>query len=822
MRFWTFIILVLTTVSIIFYSTDLFERVSWNPFGNFMEPKMYSDDDPRTREYKLIENDNQPVWGTVNYGKLADLKTAIEDGNGTGGNQMGEAPPMLDMKDNAKAKSNFKPSPKGMNIHVLPGVQANDSVLNSFVFDLPTGQNLISPRSYYLSTSSVLATYNKKGVLTPSGSEKSPLKGPLPVKPTVPLNLSVFQVPYNDKSFIADTSGTVEKASDSAKAVKAINKSLNDLERLGKDNANSGELRKLIFKDGSLTTEFNNINALINTGKYAESYKYGLGIALGGSSEEKLLLPGVLIKSDLPNQDVYAQFDHLYTYMTGRKGTGTYAPALVDWAQDNADSILNLLMMNYMLQSQFTGTGGAYATPIYLSKWKEAELPFYKDLNKKGRKSKEPFYLYASIDPKVKGIKGGDGKTTPTIPSKYIHADLSYIFGLYTNIHAQVWIGANGLNTDGHVSQIWQDTAQAMTKTIKKDKVTGRKDLPRYANKISTIDSEYRRNNLTSGLSTARGAKDRTEEVYPNKEIIGALRTVLSQGEGGSGNNVVLGGKAHTITSIKKTKYGGKDSYGKLYKKFSGSDSYSKWRNLVTSAQKMPLHPAIFTSYWSSESQSAYIMMPTMLGGERFPGSLKIMLNDILKDESDIDENMNLSLANRYIMAFNFSSEKAEKSNNSTGVVEVQAGGKMGNTYDKSNPIFLTGYNGGESFSIIDYFKTQDALKKGSSSPPISVKDVKGNVVPVEYLAMFKDFFTVETLLDLGDENVTFSKDFNKDAYIQKYSSTINSGAKVISPDYTKFFTEPPTNVDGDKDDTEDAKPHDPSKPSQERKIDSQ
>ncbi|MCL1701187.1 lysozyme inhibitor LprI family protein [Lysinibacillus sp. Bpr_S20] len=53
-------------------------------------------------DYEPQENDNEPTWGTIKYGNLADLKTDITDANGTSGIQIGDSTPIMDMAANSE------------------------------------------------------------------------------------------------------------------------------------------------------------------------------------------------------------------------------------------------------------------------------------------------------------------------------------------------------------------------------------------------------------------------------------------------------------------------------------------------------------------------------------------------------------------------------------------------------------------------------------------------------------------------------------------------------------------------------------------------
>lgn len=777
----------------IFTSTDLFEDVSFNPLGHFMEPKTVSDNDDREREISVIENTKEPEWGTVNYGSLSALKNTVTDANGNSGVAVGDSEPMMDMTANADIASKVAPLPKGLTIHTLPGVQPGGSKLNSFVFSPVGSSSLMAPRNYYLSTASVTAKATDKGAISKTTVTKEMVQ--YSSQEAASSSITIFQVPFGEEFMISDTTGTVKKASDSQQMATAINKTLNQLTKLHNDKANSGQLSKVLFSNSGLSTEFNNVNAMINTGRYAKAYKNGLTTALGTNENGVRDLPGILIKSDINNQDLYGQFDYIYNSMKSGAGKAYYSPELVKWAQNNADSVIHLLMVNYMLQSQFTGTSGSYVTPITLNKWQENKLPFYKDLVAKGKKSKEPFFLYTSIDPTVVK-KVGEGKTTPKIPTKYIQPDLAYIFALYTSIQSQVWIGATGNNVSGSTSQVWQDTVSDMNKKIKANKVKeGKTDLPKDANKVSNTLSDYSHNNLVSGLSTNRGsAKGGTAEVYPNKEIIGALRALFSGGESGNDTHITLLGKQHKITPIGNTKYTSKGEVSYLYRAFAygSSDMYARWAKMITAASDTPLQPAIFSSNWDSTGQAAYIMMPTMLGGVDFPKSLKIMMDDLLKSKDETLTYTSLSNANRYIMAFNFKPNAKAKTSNTKGIVEVKTGAEMGTVLNIKKPIVLSGYVGTESFSIVDYFKVQDALNGTYDSPPLEAKTTAGKSVKLKYLNLFKDFFTIPTekaLIGTGKGEIKYAQGFDKEGYKTKYQANKSKSAITqISPDYTLFF----------------------------------
>lgn len=780
--------LIILTVSAIFTSTDLFEDVSFNPLGNQMEPKTRSDDDTGERETSLIINDREPQWGQVNFGSLNAMKTGVVDANGNEGHQIGDSTAIMDMSANATVASKVAPSPTGLTVNVLPGVQPDGKKLNSFSFKPNGSDNLMAPRAYYLSTKSILAGATDKGVVSQDKEMTAS---------TVNANITIFQVPFDgDGHMISDSTGTVTKPSDSQNAALAIKKTLDKLNKLAKNRGSQAELSKLLFSTkGGLSTEFSNVNNMINDGRYADSYKQGLATAIGKNDEGIRDLQPVYIKTELAHQDVYGQFDFIYQSLKSGSGGKYYSPELVSWAQNNADSITQLLMVNYMLQSQFQGDSGGYTTPIRMNKWQESALPYGKLLKSQGRKNKEPFYLYCGVNPKASNLKGASKNKLPIIPSKYIEPDLAYIFSLYSVVMSQVWIGAEGVNTDGSISQTWQDTVKAMNKRISNSKVSGnKKDLPHNANKVSDTFSEFEQNNLVSGLSSNKGKKDNTSEVYPNKELIGALRLLLSAGENGTGKTVVLLGKSYNVTSIGDTKYSKKHTPSYLYSSFltGGSDTHSKWKTLIESTKNVPLQPAIFKSYWDNSTQSAYIMMPTMLGGSDFPLSLGILMNEILVSKEGGVAYSNLSYANRYIMAFNFKPNSKSKTGNSSGIVEVQTGAAMGKVLDAKKPIILTGYNGGETFNIVDYFKAQEALNSTMDMPPLKAKTINNKWVQLKYMNLFTDFFTIPTekaFVNGGKGEVKYAKGFNFTGYKNNYQANKSKSAiSQISPDYSIFF----------------------------------
>ncbi|MFF2798135.1 hypothetical protein [Lysinibacillus xylanilyticus] len=792
MRFWITILTLILVVAALFNSTDLFESVSFNPMGNNMEPKTFSDDDTREREITIIENDNEPTWGTINYGKLKDLKTDLEDVNGVEGTQVGDATPMMDMRANATAKSKVPPLPGGLTVKTLPGVQPDGKKLNSFVFYPTDGKSLQAPRNYYLQTATIKAGATNSGVV--SKGEVTREMAQTGSAKAVNSTIAIFQVPFGEEHLISDSTGINKKPSQQQEVAQKINKTLNELAKLAKDNASAGQLNKLLFSDkGGLSTDFNNINNMLNTGRYADAYKIGLSTAMG---EKNGGLPGVYIKTDMNRQDVYAQFDFIYDSLKSGKGKGYFSPELVKWGKNNADSIIHLLMVNYMLQSQFQGSSGKYETPISLGFWDEKLLPYYKALNSKGRASKEPFYLYCGISPSAAKLSS-KADSIPNIPTKYIQPDLAYIFSLYTNIMAQVWIGADGWQNSKMFpsqSQTWEDVVSAMNKKIKKDKVEG-KNLSQHANNVSQKGSLFENNNLVSGLSTQKNGDAGTKDVYVNKEIVGSLRTLLAKGEEGSGK-VKLAGDNYKITPIGKTKY---DKYADsdLYNSFKGggSDTYEKWKKMVHASSKgIPLQPAVFRSHWDSanSNKSAYIMMPTMLGGVRFPQSLGKLIEDQLKMKKDDRTLDSLSYANMYVMAFNFKPDYDQRTGNTTGVREVMAGKYMGTSLDKKNPIILTGYNGGETFSITEYFLAQDALNNTMDMPPNKAKTVDGKKVQLKYLSLFDGFFTIPTdKAFVGEKGgpVKYAQGFDFAKYKANYEANKSKQAiSQISPNYSQFF----------------------------------
>lgn len=757
-----------------------------------MEPKTISDNDTGTRETSLINNEQEPDWAKENYGALADIKVATEDANGTEGTQIGDSEIIKDMTANSTAKSKIAPVPGGVTIYGLPGVHPNKSVVNAFAFTPTASGNVMAPRDYYLNTPTIKVRTDATGTLS-AGLTLEERKMGAPESLTKS-KLAVFSVPYGEDFFIKDAIGITANASETQAIAKSVNKSLTNLTKLSHDKAGYAKLSEVLFsKKGGVATDFSNVNSMINTGRYADSYKQGLSSALGNDAGKLNMVPAARIKTDLARQDIFGQFDYIYKVMVDGSST-KYSPSLVNWSKTNATSVLQVLMVNYMLQQQFAGTDGSYSTPISMNKWGEASLPYTLLLRSQGRASKEPFYLYCNINPSASKLKQKNKKTLPTIPVKYIEPDLAHIYALYTSIMTQVWIGASGNNVSGSTSQVWQDSMKIMNKRIKKNK-RGGKNLPENANKVSKSLNDYKDNNLVSGLSTNRGkAKDHTKSVYHNTEIIGALRILLSTGESGTGKNITLTGVSHKVTNIGDTKYSKKHEAGYLFKSFKNgsADTYAKWRDMVMATKDVPLQPAIFRSNWDNSDKYAYIMMPTMLGGTAFPKSLGVLIEEMLKSKDGSKTFTNLSYANRYVMAFNFTADAKSKTSNTTGVVQVETGEKMGKATDASKPIIMTGYNGGETFSITDYFKVQDSLKSGDKMPTVTAKTTKGKTMKLKYIKLFTDFYTIPDdsyLIGDSGESIKYAKGFNKKEYKSQYKINKNKDSiKGISPNYEKFF----------------------------------
>lgn len=785
----------IVTVTAIFEGSDLFEGVTFNPLGHFIEPKFVSEHDTLERVYKEVHNNNEPEWGKVNYGNLDDFKTTVTDINGVEGAAVGEAKAIMDMLENSTAESKVAPAPTGLTVNVLPGMQPDNSALNSFVFSLKGNNSLMAPRHYYLSEVPITSTYTDKGVINPALPTRGGQKG-------ATTNVTVMQVPFGEDHFLTDTTGVTTDATDVSKAKAEITKSLNDLTKLAVDKSSHEKLSAHFFGGEGIASSYTSINTMINSGAYSDAYQQGLAIALGDGSGSGSKLPSVYIKTSNAT-NVYAQFDHIYDSMANKSGKGYFSPALVDWASQNAKSITHTLMVNYMMQSQFQGKSGSYSTPMSMNYWtsKDKSFPKFADkVNSLGKSSKEPFYLYTVINPEA--AKLNSGGTLPTFNSNDVQPHLAYIFNLYTAIHSQVWVGNTGSNAGGNVSPPWTTATKQMAANVSLNPVKG-KNLPHNANNTMYRMSEIENNNLVSGLSTSKN-----KEVYGNKELIGALRLIMSTGHGTSPNTLKLYNVESKITPIGKTKYE-KHGVNKMYNAYasSGGNSFKAWVAFVQSGKSVPIQPLVLRSYWDKESgQGAYIMLPVLLGGKAFPESLEIMLGNLAKSKDDStaggEDYLNMSHANRYVMSFNLAHNKNTKTSNTTGVVRVDAGAPIGTAKDNSKPIVLTGYLGGETFNIVDYFLTQDALEAGQNRPPVTAKTVGGKVVPLDYFRIFEDFFTIRNQSDFtgsGTIEPEYIMGFQKDAYIQKYSEHSGKAyVKQFSPDYSKFFEAlaPPPDVD--------------------------
>lgn len=778
--------LVVFVVTALYKGEEIMERVTFNPLGHTMDFKIFSDNEDFDREAFYYENKNHPYWSGTNYGSLEALTTHSTDANGSNQTQIGDAPPMVDMMDNANNESKFAPTPEGLTIYKLPGVQPDGKVDNLYSFVPGSSSGVIAPRNYYLNSESVTIAPTKEGDLTHYRSNKA-----------TSYSISVMKVPYGDSEFINDSTGTSIKASASDAAKEAVRKAVLELKDLAKAKTSVDQYSKHIFnsKSTGLSESFNNINNMINNGLYAESYKSGLSVGLGVRDSTMELVHGVSIKSkDGTINDVFDQFNYIHKVLS-EGSSKYYSPALVKWGKKNAESITHTLMVNYFFQKQFPGTNGAYTTPIRMNKWGESKLSFYSDLVTKGRNTKEPFYLYTVIHPDATTGK----KTLEPLNLKHVQPDLAYIFSLYTAIHTHIWVGANGVNTDGSMSQDWQELVAGMNKKINSSEVTGSK-LPKDANEVTSRYSEYQYNNLVSGLSSQRGAsrKAGTASVFPNQELVDSFRLLLSKGEVASGNSIQLDGKAFTITQLGETKYKKaniNNSY--LYSVFvsKGGDTYDKWATMINATDKIPLSPAVFSSHWdTTSSQAGYVMMPILMGGTQFPDAIITML-DTMRNNPNLGRDLvNLSYTNRYIMAFNFKSSVESKSTNTKGLTEVAAGKTMGTRLDSSKPIVLTGYLGGQTFSLVDYFKVYDSMMEGRDNPNLKVVGANGKTIQVKYLNLFKDFFTVKSEKDFigaeGKGNVKYTDGFNKEGYITKYSENKSKSlVSQISPDYSAFFT---------------------------------
>lgn len=756
-------------VGLVFTTTDIMEKVSFNPLGNNLEPKTRANDDDGIREYTLTENENEPYWGAVNYGSVAASKETVVDENGTEGVSLDGEPVIKDMSANAKAKSKVAPFNKGVTIFNLPGVRKTHPI-NTFSFS--TGGDIMAPRDSYVNMETV-------------SDKKS-----LPSK-----DMIVYKVPYgNDNMMTSDTTGASTEVKKAVDIARQANSTLDKLISVSKEQRAYEPFAKLLFAKGGsgLSQDFQNINTILNEGKYASTYKKALAIGLGEFKKKEPTLAGVAIKTSSGNQDVFGQFDHIYKYMKSGNSK-SYSPVLVKWAQKNADSIMLVLMTNYMVQAQFPGTGGSYKTPHRMDGWNQSRnLSYASQLGYQGAKTKEPFFLYCNVSPSAGSKKMTKKNYLPTLRTDQVIPDLSYIFGMYSAITDQVWIGANGYHFKGSESTTFNNMIKDANYAMNRSK-THAKNLPRYANRLSTRSEDYSDNSLGQGLSSTRNGRDRTQAVYSNKEIIGALRTIIPPGENfsKSPDNIYIRDKKYAVTKLSKTKYSGKGTPRVAWKSVSKSNSYEWWKNAITSSPTLPVHPAVFRSKWESRQTSySYVMMPIMMGGTSFPKAMKVLLDDMTTSADGKKKYRTISLSNRYVMAFNVTSKVDPKEKAKSGFSVVETGSKLGSPTNKTKSVVLTGYNGGQSFNIVDYFKTIDQLKTFSDRSGIEVKDAKGNIERLQYLHLFKHFFTINKKDDLvSGGKVSYDKGFDKKAYTKNWKAHKTKRAVVqVSPNYEKFF----------------------------------
>lgn len=765
MRLIIVIVTVVVIITAVVSSSDLLEKVSFNPMGNTMEPKTRANDDDGIREYNLLQNENEPEWGAVNYGSVDMARETTVDENGTEGVSIDGEPTIKDMSANATAESKVPPFTKGVTIFGLPGVRGTKPV-NSFSFS-PSG-NIMAPRDSYFKTETIK---EKEG---------------LPSK-----DISVYKVPYGGDAFeVADTTGISTNSKDSIAIAKQVNKTLDKLSEISKNEDRYQPYANLLFSKGGISQEFKNTNEILNNGRYSSSYKKGLLLALGEFKVNKPLLAGVAIKTDTGNQDVFGQFDYIHQYMKSGKSK-EYSPELVKWAQKNADSILLVLMTNYMVQSQFSGTGGPYKTPTRLNNWNQSKLPWYGTLTYQGSKTKEPYYLYCNINPSAGSKKAKKGYL-PVLKRSQVVPDLSFIFGTYAAITNQVWIGANGIHWKSSRATTFSNMVKDASRAASRNK-TSKKNRPKNANYVSTNFEDYYSNPLVEALSTSKGAKDRTSQVYPNISLIGALRTVIPPGENFSQNpeNLYIRDKAYKITSIPKTKYDGKGTPRVAWSKVSHANTFDWWKNAITYSPGLPLQPAVFRSHWESNSASySYIMMPAMLGGTAFPKSMKVLVKELTKSADGKTNYKTVSLANRYVMVFNIKPNSDLTGKASDGLVVSRTGEVMGNASNKTKSVLLTGYNGGSSFNIVDYFKTVEKYKTYGDFSGIEIKNAEGKLEKLKYLNIFKDFFTVKKQDDLvSSGKVSYAKKFNKKDYKKGWKENkTKQSIDQTSPNYSKFF----------------------------------
>lgn len=759
-----------------------------------MEVKVSSDNDLGERTVADIQNNNVPYWSKTNYGVLDSIKENTTDANGTAGVAINEDTKIVDMKENSTAESKVPPAPGGATVYRLPGFQPDYTVNNTFSLALPGSTPLKAPRAFYTSGKDITISYYKdaKDVYQRLGNITEGTS-----------DITVFSVPYGDGQTMSDTIG-VNSASQSEKTKKEL---LDYLTKLNDAsiNSNKSALQDLLFNK----THVQDLNNLINTGLYSKAYRSGLTLVMGdtrkvgtnsgGTPQTKIPVAGL-------GPSVYDQFEFISQYIDGEKGTGYYNPSLVKWAKTNKDSIMQVLMVNYMLQSQFKGDKYKGIAAMEYDGWNKNKLPMFKEIKKLGSQSKEPLFLYGTFDGAKMSATIGKGKSIAPLDKTLLHADLSYIYHLYSAIMFEVW---QGTDSDGF-SEAWKKSLDDFDSNMKGNAVKG--EVPKNANRVGLSkdggpfkDDLVYQNNLAYGLSSySRGVTVGDQSIYGDKlNLVASLRILFSRGEVGSTPGTFrLNGIAYGVTPITKSKRNeagkpnitGESSMYQAFSQASGS-AYDKYAAMILASDHIAEYPATFNSHWG-DGGTEYVFMPATLGGSGFVKSVTEMVNSLTNPKGSTDALDTLSYANRYIILHNFKISSSAMTDNSTGLRLVQAGANIGSARDTSKPIVITGYNGGESFSFNEYLKARDLLSKGRE-PESTAKTISGGSNQLQHLNLFKDYFTIKSFKDIaGAESNAELKIDEKLVSGYKKAYTGKAGSKVlgwVSPDYKTFFDAPVT-----------------------------
>lgn len=782
-----------------------------------MQPKILADEDTGERQVAEIQNDNKPYWSKVNYGVLDNLKESITDANGVEGITINNGETQItDMAANAKVDSTIAPAPNGATVTRLPGFQPDGTINNTIALTLTKGSSLKAPRAFYTTGKELSIPYYKTedDVYKTAGNAYA-----------VSTSVSVFQVPYGDDFMVDDTTGTTDTASGSVQVKADLLDYLKKLDAADKGGSKTkSEMSDLLFNK----TKVGDLNNLINTGLYSKAYKSGLTLALGNnSSTASIPVPLGKIKVSGVSNTIYDQFQFIYEYMQNGKGGGVYDPQLVQWAKKNSASILQVLMVNYMLQHQFPGTEMVGDSPMTLNNWGEEDVAFSKNLKKVGKSTKEPFFLYCSFNGramKSSGDKLYTSKDLPTeIDSKYMAVDLSYVFHLYSAIMFEVWQGTDSKG----FSEAWKTSLtqfDAQMNGAAKDKT-----LPDNAHKVSHSifpDSVADTNGLAYGLSSYVKKNVRDEAIYGDKkDIVASLRILFSRGEDGAASGQFrINGTDYPVTPISTSKrnekaFDGKATYtilnqSKMYNDFKATTgtAYDKYAAMLKGASEIAEYPATFNSHWDGDTTwdstfgnpdaPEYIFLPSMLGGSEFVTAVTEMVNSLTNKKGSDEALKTLSFANRYLILYNFKPNDASMTDNTTGLRRVEANANTGTAKDLNKPIVITGYNGGEYFLFSDYMKTVDLLSAGKS-PTITAKNAKGDKVTLDYLNLTKQFFTLNSIKDVIGAGSTGELTIDstlQSGYKTQYGSHSSSPVITwISPNYNMFFDAPATDWGGKK-----------------------